>query len=39
MITGLELKGFRGIRETAELIPLKKFNVLVGRNNSGIQQY
>ncbi|MEM4302534.1 MAG: AAA family ATPase [Candidatus Caldarchaeum sp.] len=35
MITGLELKGFRGIRETAEPIPLKKFNVLVGRNNSG----
>lgn len=35
MITALELKEFRGVRETAKPIPLKKFNILIGRNNSG----
>jgi len=35
LITGLELKGFRGVRETSETIPLKRFNILIGRNNSG----
>jgi len=34
-ITSVNLKEFRGIRECKEPLKLKKFNVLVGRNNSG----
>ncbi|MBI4332065.1 MAG: AAA family ATPase [Chloroflexi bacterium] len=34
-VSKLDLKEFRGIRECAEPLSLAKFNVLVGRNNSG----
>jgi len=30
-----KLKDFRGIRALSEPLTLKKFNILVGRNNSG----
>ncbi len=35
LIKDVSIREFRGIRETAEPIPLSKFNVLVGKNNSG----
>ncbi|ALM74561.1 AAA family ATPase [Thermococcus barophilus] len=31
----VEIKEFRGIKELAEPLSLKKFNVLIGKNNSG----
>jgi hypothetical protein len=34
-VSSLDLKEFRGIREFKEPLELAKFNVLVGRNNSG----
>jgi AAA15 family ATPase/GTPase len=34
-VSSLKLKEFRGIRETKVPLELTKFNVLVGRNNSG----
>ncbi|PSN97077.1 hypothetical protein B9Q11_04940 [Candidatus Marsarchaeota G2 archaeon ECH_B_SAG-F08] len=34
-VRGLEINGFRGIKHSEGSIPLKKFNVIVGRNNSG----
>ena len=34
-IEKIKIKEFRGIKETKEWIGLKKFNILLGRNNSG----
>lgn len=31
----VEIREFRGIKELAEPLPLRKFNVLIGKNNSG----
>lgn len=31
----IKIKEFRGIKETKEWIRLKKFNIVLGRNNSG----
>jgi predicted ATP-dependent endonuclease of OLD family len=35
LITGLDLKDFRGIKSTTRPITLEKINILIGRNNSG----
>ena len=34
-VRSLSLSRFRGVKETEEPIRLRKFNVLLGRNNSG----
>jgi hypothetical protein len=35
MLQGIKATGFRGVKEMKSPIDLKKFNVVVGRNNSG----
>ncbi|MBL7117502.1 MAG: hypothetical protein ISS94_01785 [Candidatus Syntrophoarchaeum sp.] len=35
-VSSLDLKEFRGIKELKEPLEFAKFNVLIGRNNSGI---